>query len=200
MKPQVNLLADHQNRGLFSGARFIQWMTTGLMVILVLTIVQGSWVNWHRAQLNTKLERVNQLNVLLQQTESEFPALVLERELNDELQQLRISKANNEQLLKLLGNQNNLNTQGFYDHLKALADNHRNGLWLTNIHFDRNSDQVQLIGIALDAALIPKYIDDLKQTSFTGTQFEALNIFSLPNKKAWRFIIGSRANEEALEP
>ena len=50
---------------------------------------------------------------------------------------------------------------GFAPYLRALSQQHLPGLWLTAIHLGSNGQDARLHGVALEAELIPRYLQQL---------------------------------------
>ncbi len=193
MKPQVNLLPHANASGSLNPSLFIQLALVGCLVSLLVGLGQAGWVTWHKQKLNQLNEQNKQIQSLLVETEAKYPEAGLARNLEQQVDILEQTNQENRQLLNLLGAQNNLQTEGFYQYLKALSDNARKGIWLTQIVLDHDQKVIKLKGITLDTALVPGYISDLSKTPFKGSAFGSLTINTLPETdKAWEFILDTQ--------
>jgi len=70
-------------------------------------------------------------------------------------------------------------TQGFSRHLRALARQDVDGIWLTHILLSGRGDKTRLEGRAIRAELIPLYVQELTaETAFSAQRFHRFQIES----------------------
>ena len=70
-------------------------------------------------------------------------------------------------------------TQGFSRHLRALARQNVDGIWLTHIILSGHGDKTRLEGRAIRAELIPLYVQELTaETAFSAQRFHRFQIES----------------------
>ena len=73
-------------------------------------------------------------------------------------------------------------TDGFSRHLRALARQDLDGIWLTHIVLSATGDQTRLEGRAIRAELIPLYVQDLtSEPAFAAQRFHRFEIDNPPD-------------------
>jgi len=193
MKSQINLLDDLSAsvNGLQPG-KLITLMITGILLIILAAIFQGWYVNEHKIEL---VERQSKLNISLEKlnkVQQQFPNIsqedLLER--SNSILQEEITEQKN--ILSLLDSDNKLQTKGFYRYLVSLSNNSREGIWLTEFELIPGSQKARLKGQAVEPALVPKYISDLSDSEFKGTNFSQLRLSQVDgNSKIYDFEFAS---------
>jgi len=88
----------------------------------------------------------------------------------ERLEQASRELADKEASLRLISGTELGDSQGFARHLRALARQATSGLWLTNIALSAIGDKVWLQGEALQAELVPTYLQNLADEEPFATQ------------------------------
>lgn len=113
----------------------------------------------------------------LENLRSTIEAVVGETSWAERLETASAELAEKEASLRLIGGTELGNAEGFARHLKSLARQATNGLWLTNIALSARGDRVWLQGEALAAELVPTYLQDLAdEEPFESQRFHRLKI------------------------
>lgn len=74
---------------------------------------------------------------------------------------------------------------GYAAVMQALSRQHRSGLWLTGFSLETGMQRIELRGRALDADLVPQYIQRLRrETALTGYRFDDLQLMQPPGEPA----------------
>lgn len=111
--------------------------------------------------------------------------------------QLRAEKAARLPLLTLLADHSPDQFSGFSEHLRGLAREDLDGVWLREIALADGGHSLVLQGSALRAELVPRYVQRLsRQASFAGLEFASLVISrSEERKEAVDFVLRSTLEE-----
>ncbi|HLP98876.1 MAG TPA: PilN domain-containing protein [Sideroxyarcus sp.] len=97
--------------------------------------------------------------------------------LEDELKQLQVQAAAQEELLSLLKSGAIGNTEGYSEYMRAFARQSIKGLWLTAFDISGDGTQMSLSGAVLSPQLVPAYIQRLnREKIMRGKTFSALQM------------------------
>ncbi|GAB4350704.1 MAG: hypothetical protein Kow006_13750 [Gammaproteobacteria bacterium] len=169
-------------------------------VLVVFALVYTS-VHWQFEQV--RLERVRsseQRASLTKQKEALHQQLKQQRvsvALTAEKERLEREREAKRQVLSLLSGDAAGNQEGFSGHLEGLARRPVKGLWLTGIRIDAGGARLALSGSALEAELVPRYLQALSdEPAFAGHEFLTLNM-ERPEKDPGRldFRLATRPEE-----
>lgn len=114
---------------------------------------------------------------------------------------MRDSIANQERLLTILRKQSDTHKVSFSAYLQNLREHHQEGVALDRIQIDQAGAQLKLEGYAMNAVLIPRYIDGLKQAEML--QGVGFSVFELTRQElggSVRFQVSSRGEESEKAP
>lgn len=174
---QINLYQPmfRQERKLFSALALLQ---IGLACLLVMALIGVYFqVQLHRFQasehaLGNQLGYLENALAALQQDAGDPALAALDRHIAG----LESSVQHRESLLdgmtRLAGERN-----GFVPYLMALSEQRIPGLWLTGIHLGAGGHSVRLSGVALEAGLIPRYLERLPEDPrLRGLDFSQVQI------------------------
>ena len=202
MKPQVNLhpQISQEETGITLN-HILMMLIAGVVIAILGTFGQGFWV-WQKKQTLAQWQiQLNQVRGRLVETERMFPTAVKAQDLELEVNDLQAAVVEKQQLLNLLDSGTELQTKGFYNFLSALSNNHRKGLWLTEIDIKPGFRQVGLYGITLSSETLPQYIQDLEGTSFSGIEFGRLTMKQVaPDYSAYEFELKSQLTAGEATP
>lgn len=174
MSQQVNLLAPifRKQRALLS-ARFALLVCAAVAGVAVLLQLVLAWqvgsLSREQAQLVARRDAATQqLAQLAEQMRGggRSQALVAERDA------LRAQVEEKRRSLAALSRSELGNTTGFSPQLIGLARQRLSGLWLTGVKLNGGGRQLELAGMTLDEALVPRYLGLLgNEPVFRGTRF-----------------------------
>lgn len=172
MKPQVNLRPDHHTTQIgLTPDQMLKLGTAVLLLALLITVVQGASVFAVQVERNNWIQTLANSSTELERTQKQFPDAVQAITVRNSVQELQKDLQEKQQLLTLISSGGAIQTKGFYSYLDALSQNTRQGMWLTELEIVPSIKRVRLKGITLDGDLVPKYIQDLRDTHFEGIQF-----------------------------
>ncbi len=121
-----------------------------------------------QAEQNTKMAQLEALQVKIQ-------ARRKDAQLQAEVDALMMDVANRQKVMKVLGQQQFGNIEGFVEHVSGLARQRINGLWLSEVRISQGGQSLGLKGQTLKAELLPRYLQRLSsETVFTGKAFRTL--------------------------
>lgn len=167
-----------------------QMGTAALGVLLLLALL--SYLMWHttselelqQQQLQAEIDAKKARNADMAR---KFPPKQSNPQYATDLQQQRQMVAYRQQLLRALQQHTEEPLRHPYsEYLAALARQDMESVWLTNIAISSGSQSIQLEGMALNAADIPRYIQKLNQEkSYRGTSFGSVTMqkVELPQEK-----------------
>jgi len=179
MKQQINLYqsAIRPEKQLFSGRTLLQAAPLAV-VALLLTYGFGAYrVN----TLSKEMELLHQQDSSATQRAERLVAVIAElnggEDLSRQLEKQMSAMNELETLLDLLRELGLGDTTGFSRYLKSLARQRLDGLWLTRIALSGSGTQTVLEGKALDAELVPLYLQHLSaEPPFVGKGFTRFTI------------------------
>jgi len=181
MKQQINLYQPEfrPQQRLFP-AQFA-FLATGLMLLAMLAIygfatqrVGGVQKELELAAVleSAALERLQNLRPLILSVTGEMS---WSERLDDTMQTIRKKQA----VLNLVKGTQLGDPRGFSRHLRALAEQEIDGLWLTQISLSALGDNTRLEGLALRPELVPLYVQRLtKKSPFAEQGFQRFQIES----------------------
>lgn len=106
-----------------------------------------------------------------------YPAREVDAALAAEAAGLEGERQAKTRLLGLLSNQSLGNTDGFSAQVAGLARRRVEGLWLREVRIEAGGSELALVGSALDAELVPRFLRSLgEETAFTGSDFRTLRL------------------------
>lgn len=199
MKPQINLLDDlNENASGLQPGKLIILIITGLFLVIIATCAQGWYVNQHKIELSERKIQLDQSLLELAKVQQQFPNLSQEDQLEKSNTSLQLEITDQQNILSLLDTDNKLQTKGFYQYLVSLSNNAREGIWLTEFELMPGSQKARLKGQAIEPALVPKYIADLSNSEFKGTNFSQLRLSQVgKNSKVYDFEFDSTITSNA---
>ncbi|GAB4393325.1 MAG: hypothetical protein Tsb005_11090 [Gammaproteobacteria bacterium] len=125
----------------------------------------------------------------LERVRRQFPELAIQETLQKEVEELNRAIIEEERLVSTLTRPTR--QQSFASYLRAIAKQTPQGLWLQRIRFKQ--DDIQLQGFALQAELVPLYVQQLRRENLFRDK--DLYIFELERASVepltFRFTIGS---------
>ncbi|VAX07853.1 hypothetical protein MNBD_GAMMA25-1126 [hydrothermal vent metagenome] len=121
-----------------------------------------------QAEQNIKMAQLEALQVKIQ-------ARRKDAQLQAEVDALMMDIANRQKVMKVLGQQQFGNIEGFVEHVSGLARQRINGLWLSEVRISQGGQSLGLKGQTLKAELLPRYLQRLSsEMVFTGKAFRTL--------------------------
>ena len=172
---QINLYQDEfrPQREALTAANLIK----GSVVLLVLLVAYSGLISWdfYRAG-SAKAEqqvRLAGLKQELERTRRAYPAVAKDLRLTQAVQEKKSQVAKKRRVLDTLTGQTFGNTQGFAQHLEALARQRTEGIWLTHLHIGQGGSRFDVNGGTLEPELVPRFLKKLSaEKVFSGTEFK----------------------------
>lgn len=172
MTQQVNLLAP-----MFRKRRALLSARLSLLALVAVSAALGAGAavgSWRTARLASEQVRLEQRRDQAAQRIEELGRLLAARAESTgdaELARLSAERDRKAQALALLARHDPGSARGFSPQFTGLARQHVDGLWLTRVEL--GAGQMALTGMALDEALVPRYLKRLgSEPVFAGTAFE----------------------------
>lgn len=179
MKQQINLYqsAIRPEKQLFSGRALLQTAPLAVVALLLTYGIGAYRVN----TLGEEMELLHQQDSSATQRAERLVAVIAElnggEDLSRQLEKQMRAMNELETLLDLLRELGLGDTTGFSRYLKSLARQRLDGLWLTRIALSGSGAQTVLEGKALDAELVPLYLQHLSaEPPFVGKGFTRFTI------------------------
>ena len=198
MYQQINLYQPifRKQRHIFSGLTMLQG--TGVVIVaLMLVYLYGLWqvlgLEAEVVQLEGREKAFSAQLARLDPGES----LEARRALEDELKALNDTLIQQQKLVDVLEREPMGSTEGFSEHLAALARQHGDGLWLTRMLFHGGSGEMELVGTSIDPELVPQYFQRLgDERALEGQRFDILAIERAEAAANVTFRVSSKSLEE----
>lgn len=133
---------------------------------------------WRAEERLLKLEvRQEILRQRLTELRRNNPERTPDLRLSERLLRLQAEKAERLPLLTLLADRSPEDFAGFSEHLQGLAREDLAGIWLREIAVAGDGQSLLLVGSALRAELVPRYVQRLnRQAVFAGLEFARLSM------------------------
>mgnify|MGYP002713064351 CR=1 FL=1 len=183
MRQQINLYQHERHQAPKLAEANLLLITLALSVTLIAAYYAFSL--WERNHAQNRLsmfeeqstELTAQRDEMSEQVKQLQPSVALETQLdnlNSDLEAKRI-------VLNLLRGDEAGNRTGFSSHLEGLARRPLKGLWLTGISITGGGQELDLRGKALQAELVPVYLEKLRdESAFSGHEFRLLEMTRPP--------------------
>lgn len=179
MYQQINLYQPifRRQRHVFSALAMAQ--AAGVLVVALVAIyLYGLWqvlgLEAEVVQLEGREKAYAAQLARLDPTE----AMERGKRLEEELKALNETLVRQQKLVEVLREQPLGSTGGFSGPLAALAQQHREGLWLTRLVLSGGSGEMQLVGASITPERIPEYLQDLgEEPALEGQRFDTLEIW-----------------------
>lgn len=187
MNQDINLLMPTSG----SGTRYPTARQSGIAVlcILGLGIVGGLWYDYENRVLQARARSLNtEIDDLVSSLE-ERSYFLAERNADPslvaELKRREREADDKSTVLDLLSGESVGNTDGFSEQLAALGRRHPPGLWLERIQIEAGGREVLLRGLTLEADLVPRFLDNLRdEPVMAGMPFATLALSTGENERA----------------
>lgn len=179
MMRQINLF----NPALLPKKHYVS-AKSALQLLGVVLLALGAFIAYNKiasdrlhAQLAQNAKQLANLQGQLQKMNSEFAprqkSLTLEQDVQSAEQRLQGIR----QLQTALVGGNFGSTTGYAVTMSALARQTTPGVWLTGLDVDAGNSNIALHGRALQAGLLPQYVQSLRsEASFQGKSFASLDV------------------------
>ncbi len=201
MQQQINFYrADYR--------RVTENFTTGSLLIACGVIVLAIFLAYGFAMykltgIERELQTVNNQEeaaiVRLEKFQPSMNAASGDKSWEVRLEEARRSLRDQQLVLGLVRDSSLGNIQGFSHHLKALARQDTDGLWLSYIRLSALGDNTVLEGQALRADMVPAYLQDLaEEPPFATQRFNQLQIERLEDESGDVVTFSVNNNEQLL--
>jgi hypothetical protein len=197
---QINLYQPifRRQRQIFSAVTMLQ--ASGIVAVALLALYAfGLWqvlgLEAEAVQLEGREKAYAAQFARLDTTSS----LARRREVEHELEQLNQQLVSQQRLIEVLRDRPLGSTDGFSGYLEALANRHRNGLWLTELRINGASRALELVGRTIEPNLVAEYLQDLGQEpSLAGQLFDEFEVERGEPGTPSTFRVSSRAVGERV--
>lgn len=195
MSQEINLLSAGTSR--LASVPSAWQAAAAVVLVLVLGIATSTWLDTRVADTQGDIELATSAIDDLIFSMEERSRFLAERNADPvlvaELERLEREAGDKKRVLELLSGGTLGNTAGFSEHLAALGRRHPNGLWLQQIRIAEGGRQMLLRGSTLEAALIPRFLDELEhEPAFAGTAFQSFEMDNAADgAEAIRFVLAT---------
>ena len=176
---QINLYQERfrKQKSRLSSARLLKAVAALAGLMLGLGLLFLLQAGQRQAQLDTlqaqQKAKMAQLASLQQQVQSRHKDAALQARVDALMREIDTKQ----KIMKILGEQRFGNIEGFTGHVRGLARQRLDGLWLTQVRIGQGGATLGMKGRALKAALLPRYLQRLSgETVFAGKTFETLSM------------------------
>ncbi|MBF8269213.1 MAG: hypothetical protein HW386_922 [Gammaproteobacteria bacterium] len=190
MKQQVNLYQPlfRKQKKVFSALAMLQ---VSLIALFFFILTAGySLMQLYRLedQEAVATKNLDKLQTQIESIQAQSTNAVTEKLLEEEISRVSREVEEKQQIADLLRQGAFTNTEGFTRHFEAIARQHVDGTWLTDIGIANGGSTMSLDGITYSAELVPMYLERLlKEAVFAGTAFNVLGM-ERSDKKAEEII------------
>ncbi len=156
-------------------------LARGMLGALGVLLLVFGHAEWRARDAGARLESLHALraseSTRLVELATLYPAREVDAALEGEVAGLELERAAKTRLLGLLSNQGLGNTDGFSAQMSGIARRRVDGLWLRELRIEAGGSELALVGSALDAELVPRFLRNLGQEeTFAGRDFRRLHI------------------------
>lgn len=166
-----------------------------LAVFAVIAVFAGaSYASWHATAATSRQQAAETQAPAIRQAvelaQERLSARVVDPRLQADVDELSAVLRNRALLLKWVEQFAQQGAKGFSPYLAGLARQAVDGVWLTELEVDRETDNLALAGLTRDASLVPLYLERLRvEEAFAGRGFRH---FELQRPEADSAILGFR--------
>lgn len=185
---QVNLYRDElkTQKLTYSALKLLQLCIILVVVFSAAAGFRAFQVQQQQSILVAKQQKQKIMMADLQKLQAEISSrkkdTALSRRITDKTKEL----TNKQKVLGILSRDEFGNTKGFIEHVRGLARQRIEGLWLTQIRIADGGTNIALHGSMSKPALLPKYLQRLsEEKAFTGTEFKSLLMARQEKNKQW---------------
>lgn len=173
-------------------------------VVIILGAV-AAYQHWMLGKLEKELATISALDKKQQDIVAKMAQSVGKMQVSPALEAqagvMRDNIANQERLLTILRQQSDTHKVSFSSFLQGFMDHHQEGVALERFRIEEAGTLLTLEGAAMNAALIPRYIDGLKQADMLqGVGFSVFEVKRQEVGGVVRFQVSSRGKESEKAP
>lgn len=169
-----------------------------IATILVSILAGGVWFYLSWSERQSLLAQEQELQIALEseiqtlaQFQAQYPNLNDEPALQAENEELTAQLLRTRETFSGLANQIENAIEGFNKPLTQLSDYDLNGLWLNKIELKDGKRFFELEGVARSPELIPQYIEQLGESTFSGISIQQLTVTKEDRQNLWRFTLSN---------
>jgi len=185
---QVNLYRDELKTQKLNYSALMLAQLSAFIIVVLLTAVGFGFFQLTQQQLTLENKQIKQKTVMadLQALQKEMSVRKRDITLKNQITKKTAELANKQKVYSILNQDEFGNTKGFVEHVRGLARQRIDGLWLTKIRIAAGGTDVSLRGITSKPTLLPKYLQNLSaEEVFVGTEFKSLLMSRQEKKKRW---------------
>lgn len=181
-----------------------QMLSIFIGMVIILAVVAG-YQYWMLEKLQREYTTIaaldkKQQDVVAQMTQS-VSQMVVSPALEAQADTLKESLSNQERLLAILRKQSDTHKVSYSAFLQSFMDHHQEGIALQRVGIAHAGTLLTLEGVAMDAALLPRYLEGLKHADvLQGVGFSVFALTREEHNAKVRFQISSRGEESEKTP
>ena len=179
MKQQVNLYQPifRKQKKVFSAIAMLQVSLISLLFFILTAGYSLTQLQRLEAQETAATQNLDKLKAQIASIQAQSGNDMTEKLLAEEINRVTGEVAEKRRIADLLQQGAFTNTEGFTRHFEAIARQHVDGTWLTDINIANGGSSLNLYGITYSADLVPVYMERLLQEAvFTSTAFNVLGM------------------------
>ena len=179
MKQQVNLYQPifRKQKKVFSAIAMLQVSLITMLFFILTAGYSLTQLQRLEAQETAATQNLDKLKAQIASIQAQSGNDMTEKLLAAEINRITGEVAEKRRIADLLQQGAFTNTEGFTRHFEAIARQHVDGTWLTDINIANGGSSLNLYGITYSADLVPVYMERLLQEAvFTSTAFNVLGM------------------------
>lgn len=179
MKQQVNLYQPifRKQKKVFSAIAMLQVSLITMLFFILTAGYSLTQLQRLEAQETAATQNLDKLKAQIASIQAQSGNDMTEKLLAEEINRVTGEVAEKRRIADLLQQGAFTNTEGFTRHFEAIARQHVDGTWLTDINIANGGSSLNLYGITYSADLVPVYMERLLQEAvFTSTAFNVLGM------------------------
>jgi hypothetical protein len=199
MIQQINLYQDSLNAGTRSDINpYLLAVIASIAFFVSSSVLSWYVINNQESERQLLQQQLRQSAAELLTLQSQLPDPQKDNLINQEIQQSQYLYQNLSQIVELLADTQNDQTQGFSHYLSALAEQADSTVWLSRIRINAISNDISLSGSSFTPAHIPLMLQHLQTTAaFKGRHFARLDMQqSEKNPEQIDFSVSSNLNPD----
>lgn len=203
MSQQINLfnpifLKQKKYFSALTMAQALGLILVGILLLFAYSSYQSRSLNQEAVTSSTQLATAQKQ---LAKMNAEYGARKKNQSLEDEVKKAQQEQAALQEALVRLQNDEFGNRKGYSAYLRAFSRQIIDGVWLTGFSIEGGGNAIGIQGCALQAELIPAYINRLKQeTVIQGKSFATLEMQQAPERKAQDGSAGAAEQKKVAAP
>lgn len=201
---QVNFYRDEFKKQVvfLSAMQILMLAGAFLLVFAILTVVQATMLKQLEDGASVAINQKEKMSEQLAKLEANYVEPRKDPVLINKLSKIDEDISKKKTLVEYLGGQSDKKVFSFSSVMNSLAEQSIKGIWLTELTIKTDGSHYRLVGNTQHPDLIPRYIDQLKNSDvLAGTSFNLFDLERAKKEKNYlKFILSSEevANESKV--